>query len=231
MNMSKWQAIIFDLDDTLYPERDYVSSGFQAVAAWVDKSLQISREEAYRELWDLFSQGVRGNTFNQWLDDRGIPDGGRVKAMVNVYRSHDPDVKLYPGVRNLLEELRSNWALGLLSDGYLQVQKKKLAALDIEKYFDAVIFSDEWDREAWKPSPRPFLEALKRLAVQPQQAVYVADNPVKDFLGAREIGMATIRVCWEDGLYAHLEPPTPQHTPDYTIFRLDEIKELISLSG
>lgn len=227
MNVSKWQAIIFDLDDTLYPEIDYVSSGFRAVAAWVDENLQISRKEAYRELWDLFFQGVRGDTFNQWLHSRGIPDGGCVQAMVNVYRSHDPDLRLYPGVRSLLEELKINMALGLLSDGYLEVQRRKLAVLRIEKYFDVVVFSGEWDKAAWKPSPIPFLEAMERLAFQPRQAVYVADNPVKDFLGARKVGMATVRVCWEDGLYAHLDPPTPQHAPDYSINRLDEVKELL----
>ena len=225
--MSKWQTIVFDLDDTLYPERDYVSSGFQAVAAWVDENLQISREEAYRELWNLFSRGIRGNTFNQWLNDRGIPDGGLVKAMLNVYRSHDPDVRLYPGVRSLLEEMRANMTLGLLSDGYLVVQKKKFAALGIRKYFDVVVFSDDWGRAAWKPSTRSFREALKRLAVQPWHAVFVGDNPTKDFLGARKVGMATIRICWEDGLYTHLEPPTPQHASDYSINRLDEIRGLI----
>lgn len=228
--MSKWQAIIFDLDDTIYPEKDYVVSGFQAVADWVDKNLKISGEDAFREFKDLFSEGIRGNTFDQWLNIRGLPDDGKVQAMVSVYRSHNPNIRLYPGVKNLLEELKSNMTLGLLSDGYLEVQKRKITVLGIEKYFDVIIFSDELDRAAWKPSQRPYLEILKKFGLPPQQAVYVADNPTKDFLGAREVGMATIRICWEDGIYANLNPPTLQHAPDYYINRLDEIKELMMLN-
>jgi len=225
--MSRWRAIVFDLDDTLYPEQEYIRSGFQAVSIWVEENLQVPREEAFREFWDLFSRGVRGNTFNKWLDGCGLSDGGFVQALVNVYRVHDPEIKPYPDIRSLLEELKRNTALGLLSDGYLEVQKRKFSALGISEYFDVVVFSDEWGRTAWKPSPRPFQEIVRKLVVQPHEAVYVADNPTKDFLGAREVGMATIRVRWKGGLYAHLEPPTPQHAPDYVIYNLEEIKTLL----
>ena len=55
----KWRAIVFDLDDTLYPERDYVLSGFRAIARWAAEHLRIPAEDGYRELAELFAAGVR----------------------------------------------------------------------------------------------------------------------------------------------------------------------------
>ena len=64
----KWKAIIFDMDDTLYPERHYVLSGFRAVAKWFEANYGVSYETSGQTLISLFNKGIRGNTFNIWLD-------------------------------------------------------------------------------------------------------------------------------------------------------------------
>ena len=56
--------------------------------------------------------------------------------------------------------------MGLLSDGYLEVQQNKFKALDLAVFFDAVLFTDELGRQYWKPHTRPFKVLLQRLGVK-----------------------------------------------------------------
>lgn len=217
------QAIVFDLDDTLYPEHTFVLSGFRAVAAWTEERLGMPANQSFAELQNLFHEGVRGNTFDRWLESHGFNPNGLVPQMVRAYREHDPYIEPYPEVPALLQRLGQQYRLGLVSDGHLGVQQRKLAALNLRTYFDAVIFSDEWGRDAWKPSTKPFEVVLARLNLEGTEAVYVADNPSKDFLGARQLGMQTVRIRRPDGLYTHLEPPTPEHAPDAEIKTLEDL--------
>jgi len=218
------QAIVFDLDDTLYPERAYVLSGFRAVATWAGEHLGIPQHQGFAELRRLFEDGVRGDTFNRWLESQGFQPDSWVPQMVQIYREHTPHTEPYPEVPELLQRLRPRYRLGLVTDGYAEVQKRKLAALALTPCFDVLVFSDEWGREAWKPSSRPFEIVLERLGVTGSEAVYVGDNPSKDFLGAREVGMWTVRVRRPDGLYNHLEPPSPEHAPDAEIETLSDLE-------
>lgn len=222
------QAIVFDLDDTLYPERDYVLSGFRAVAKWSEINLCIPQEQGYARLYQLYASGVRSNTFNQWLHLFGV-DEGLVPALIQVYRKHEPQICPFPEIPALLAELHQHYRLGLLTDGYLEVQKRKLAALGLAASFDAVLFTDELGREHWKPSPKPFREMLLRLGIEaPDRAVYVADNPLKDFIGARETGMYTIWVRRAGGEYDHREPPTEAHCPHDMIQAIAELPRLLA---
>ena len=222
--MPALRAIIFDLDDTLYPERAYVLSGFRAVSIWAEEHLGIPTHHGFAELCRLFDEGIRGDTFNHWLESHSIKLDDWVTQMVRVYREHNPHIVPYPEAPELLQRLRSRYRLGLISDGYAEVQRRKLAALGLTPCFDALVFSDEWGREAWKPNSRPFEVAVERLAIAGPEAVYVADNPNKDFLGARQVGMWTVRVRRPDGLYSHLEPPSPQHAPNVEIATLSDLE-------
>ena len=218
------QAIVFDLDDTLYPERTYVLSGFRAVSTWAEEHLGIPQHQGFAELRRLFDQGVRGDTFNRWLDSHEINPDDWVTQMVQVYREHNPQIAPYPEVPELLQRLRPRYRLGLVSDGYAEVQRRKLATLGLTSCFDVLVFSDEWGREAWKPNSWPFEIILERLGITGPEAVYVADNPSKDFLGAREVGMWTVRVRRWDGLYSHLEPPAFEYAPDVEIETLSDLE-------
>ncbi len=222
--MSRWQAIVFDLDDTLYPECQYVLSGMRAVAVWAQKQLGFPPQRSFAEFRQLFQQGVRGDTFDRWLADRGLEPNGRLGAMVKAYRQHEPQITLEPAVRELLIRLGRRHRLGLVTDGYLDVQKRKVAALDLEHPIPAIVYSDALGRDAWKPSPRPFEAVLGRLSVSGDEAVYVADNPAKDFRGARQVGMDTIRIRRTDGLHRNAEPASPQDAPHEEIAALEELE-------
>ena len=220
--MKRWRAVVFDLDDTLFAEREYVLSGFKAVASWAESNLGVPESAAYADLSRMFEDGVRGDTFNRWLASLGQPLG-LVSELLQVYRRHQPVLRPYPGVTELLEALNPRCKLGLISDGYHEVQQAKFHALELATHFSAVVFSDAWGRDAWKPSVRPFQEILTRLDVSGEEVVYVADNPLKDFLGARATGMATVRTRYCAGDYAALEAPSEEYEPDLTV---DTVKEL-----
>lgn len=226
-NSSELRAIVFDLDDTLYSERSYVISGFMAVASWGERTLGIPGESGLQELERLLDQGTRGNIFDLWMTGHGIPPAPWIQQAVAIYRDHRPTIVPYPGVIELLTRLSKSYRLGLLSDGLLRVQRMKLGALRLEQYFDAVVFSDELGKEAWKPSTRPFMRMAEFLQVAPEEAVYVGENSLKDFLGARKIGMLAVRVLAPAGFYTTFDPPSPEYAADLEIEDLRQLEDLL----
>lgn len=222
------KAVIFDMDDTLYPERAFVLSGFRAVAAWAEQRLGLPAAQSAAVLGALYADGVRGDTFDRWLVSCGVRDSGTIiPQLVEVYRQHTPDIQPFAGVPRLLGVLRRSYSLGLVSDGYLAVQQRKLAALGLGPAFDAIVFSDELGREAWKPSSRPFALVCERLGTAPQHAVYIADNARKDFAGARLLDMKTIWLRRPDGEYAAELPPEPAYAAHAEVADLAELPALL----
>ena len=221
------KAIVFDLDDTLYPERQYVVSGFRAVAAWCEKELGLSSDDCAAELESLLDQGVRANTFNQLLRQHSFEPQDLVPQMLSVYRQHPPLIALYSGVAELLQRLKESYLLGLVSDGPVETQRRKLAALQLASYLDATVFSDELGIEARKPNVMPFQSVLDKLDISPREGLYVAENSLKDFFGARRIGMWTVRVREPSGFYTHIEPPTSDHAADVEIRTLADLEAVL----
>jgi len=226
-----WQAVVFDLDDSLYPEWQYVASGMCAVAAWIEETLRFPRARSLQELCVLSETSERGQTFNRWTEIHGLDPRVWVLRMVQVYRCHPPQIRPYPEVTAVLQRLAACCRLGLVSDGYRETQRQKWAALNLDKYFQAAVFSDDLGRENWKPSPLPFRMALEQLAVPAERSVYIGDNPHKDFCGARRIGMQTIRLRRQDGLYYHLDLPGPDGVADAEVADLSQIEfQLVQLA-
>jgi putative hydrolase of the HAD superfamily len=225
--MNKLQAIVFDLDDTLYSERDFVLSGFRAVAEWASENLGVEVEQGYTTLFNLYSEGVRNNTFDRWLTIHGIDRPELATKFIDIYRQHPPQIEPFPDTIDLLKTLDRSYQIGLVSDGYLEVQQRKWAALGLDIFFDAVVFSDQLGREKWKPSPAPFELVLEQLKIAPESSVYIGDNPRKDFFGARQLGMYTIQVKRTESEYGYFQPPDLAYCPHLIISSLAEV--LISI--
>lgn len=191
-------AVIFDLDDTLYPEQTYVRSGFAAVAAFLAPRIRATPASLAVRLAELHARDGRGRLFDTLIAEKGVPDPDRDLALsaVLVYRSHAPVLAPFPDVVQTLDRLRAAGVrVGLLSDGLASVQRAKLRALDeVVARLDAIVLTDELGREFWKPSPVPFRVACTILEVAPGDAAYVGNDPRKDFAGARLAGLRTIRV-------------------------------------
>ena len=216
-------AIIFDLDDTLYPERDYVLSGFDAVARWIEVRAGADAGNTRAGLVELFDGGAKRDAFDRWVSARRLPDAISVESMVRVYRDHDPLIELAPQTRALLTDLREHHRLGLITDGRADVQRRKLEALGVAELVDATVVTAQLGAGFSKPHPAAYQVALGRLDVDAAQAVYVADNPVKDFIGARSVGVASVRLRRHNGIYADLEPASHEHEPDLEITDLQHL--------
>jgi putative hydrolase of the HAD superfamily len=182
-------------------------------------------EQGLSELLGLFNSGIRGDNFDRWLKFHNLNSKELVTKVVQIYREHNPQIHPYPEVKELLQRLHLNYRLGLVSDGYVEVQKRKLISLNLISFFDIIVFTEELGREFWKPNPQPFNFILQRLNIRGPDAVYIADNPIKDFLGARKVGMWTVRVRRLDGLYSHMEPQSFEYASDI------EIEALVGLEA
>jgi putative hydrolase of the HAD superfamily len=213
-------AIVFDLDDTLYLERDYVSSGFRAVARHRAEVTSASEADIAADFERLFAAAPQLPVFDRWLESRSLPIKSHLDVMLSIYRGHTPAISLVRGTREALEELATRHPLGLLTDGSSARQHAKLAALGLTGFFAAVVVSDEIGPDVRKPDPRPFERVAAKLGVAPRDAVYIADNPEKDFIGARAAGFRSIRLRLTEGMHAQREPASAAHAPDAEIHDL-----------
>ena len=217
------RALLFDLDDTLYNEKQFVKSGFSKVAEFVENKFKIEKKVYYKILIDVFNKGKRGNIFNIALERVNIIfDEDIIRSIVKVYREHNPNIELDKNIRSLLIKLRRIYSLGIITDGYFEVQKKKVQALKLEELFDSIIYTDKYGKEYWKPNVFGYKLALEEFQILPEEAVYIGDNPHKDFIGAKKIGITTVRVLKPDREYSNVRLDK-DHEADYEIRELQEI--------
>lgn len=218
------KLLVFDLDDTLFPEREFVLSGFRAVDLWVRQILGC--ESFYTIAADLFERGDRGNLFNQALQALEIEDTPeRIQQMIGVYRTHSPDISLFEDARWALSHF-STGPLGIITDGYLNVQKRKAKVLGLEERVDTIVYTDAYGRQNWKPSPLPYQKMMQATGVDPTDCIYVGDNPKKDFIQARALGWRTFHICRQQAEYAHLVVEKP-YQADVQIKSLYELADMV----
>jgi putative hydrolase of the HAD superfamily len=191
------RAVLFDLDDTLYPEREFVDGGFQAVAGFLTARTRRPEAELAERLRELHGRDGRGRLFDTLLAEHGLGDDpDLVTACLLVYRTHPTRLAPFPGVEALLDRLRETEVrTGLVSDGNAAVQSRKLAGLgSVADRLEAVVLTELLGPGYAKPSPVPFRVACLLLDVPPSATIYVGNDPRKDFAGARSAGLSTIRI-------------------------------------
>lgn len=188
------RAYIFDLDDTLYCEHDYVRSGFYAVAnAICEQYSNLQVTTIYNECLRVWKAHGRGKVFDIVCDKYEIDMD--IKSLVQLYREHVPDITLYPDAVEVLTVLQNKGVLtGLITDGNSTMQWRKIKALDVEKYMDVVVVTGDLGEEYWKPSPVSYIKVAQALNVPLESCVYIGDNPHKDFVTAKKLGMKTLRI-------------------------------------
>jgi len=193
------KVILFDLDDTLYNERDFVFSGFMEVAKYISEKHNLDLNSLYEDILDIFREKGRGKVFNILCEKYSLEEN--IESLVDIYRNTVPNVKLYDDALYMLENLKDKYKLGLVTDGKNTVQWNKIKALDIEKYMDKIIVTDDLGRDYWKPSTKPFMLMIEHFGGAPEEYIYIGDNPNKDFIGCKRLGINTIRIIREVGDY------------------------------
>lgn len=188
-------VIVFDLDDTLYLECDYVESGLRAVGVWAGQQLGVPGLGG--RMLEHFRAGGRGHLFDDALTEAGIaPRPDLVDRMIRVYRQHRPTIHLAEDAVRYLASPPPRTALALITDGYLDAQRRKIRALGLHMSgIELGVCTDRWGREDWKPSCRAFDHVQAFFGLPAGAFVYVADNPAKDFHAPRRLGWHSIRIC------------------------------------
>jgi putative hydrolase of the HAD superfamily len=192
--------VVFDLDDTLYLERDFVRGGFRAVGDHLRRELGV--RGFFRAAWKRFIAGERGFVFDRVLADNGIaPDRPLIRTLLRIYRTHSPKLRLCPDARRFLSRPPDGAAIAIITDGQLPVQKAKVRALGLDKVVDEIVITGQWGPRFAKPHPRAYRRLERRFRLPGSACLYVGDNPAKDFQAPRALGWSAIRMRRPGGLH------------------------------
>jgi len=224
--VSKRALIVFDLDDTLYPERQYVRSGYRAVSRCLDERFgNGNRFEQF--LWNRFCRGSAAGAFDALNSEFGLGLSSRqILDLVTVYREHPPEIQAFRAMPHLLSLLHGRYSLGLLSDGFLPAQRLKLEALQLTRFFDEVVYTEEMGRESWKPSPDGFQRMSEAMDVPHERCAYVGDNLAKDFIAPNSLGWLTVRYV-HPGQVHRLPAPDESALPQHTVHLPGQLMETV----
>lgn len=171
------KIFVFDLDDTLYSERDFEKSGIE----FVYENLSIKHISLETIL----------NNRNNWIEliINGSNNQFTLQMVLDIYRNHFPTIQLYKDAKEFLEKLHSQGIeMSLITDGRSITQRNKLRALGIESFFKNIIISEEVNSE--KPSQNNFNMVMNNKLAE--NYIYIADNPKKDFITPNKLGWTSI---------------------------------------
>ncbi len=216
-------AIIFDLDDTLFEEKDFVISGFSAVAADIAKAATSKKQIVFNYLLKQFYKKGRGKIFNAALQHFGLTDTPEeVARLVQLYRHHPANITFYPGVKSLLKRLHKNFYLAVVTDGATEIQTNKVNALCLQELVDYIVYC--WEIGAPKPDTRGYALALDYFKIPANHAIIIGDHPINDIAAAKELGTWTIRV--HTGRFSQLSN-LERTKPDFDIKIVTDIEEIL----
>ena len=225
------KAVIFDLDDTLISEKEYIRSGFKVVSDKIGSDFNLDAKYIYEIIYSEFEVDSK-NVFNRTLDKLEVEyEIEYIKELINTYRNHMPNIKLYDDAKYIIEKLYSKGIkLGIITDGYAVTQRNKLNVLNIEKYFEHIIVTDELGREYWKPHKKSYELMKLKLNLDYEEMIYVGDNISKDFVTANKLGMHTVMINREDGVYSNLKFEN-EYKAKIEVMDLKDISRVIDTLG
>lgn len=216
-------VVAFDLDDTLFPERDYLHSAYREIASILSAKYGIDRGGC---LDAMLAGGF--DALISLLDDRAIAHEEDVMWCVDRYRHHKPDISLSPIVKSTLSGLKQRGvAIALITDGRITTQTLKIEGLGLNDYISPEDISISEAIGADKSQPLPFLRVMQRHP-DAERYVYVGDNPTKDFFHPNALGWITIGLL-DEGINIHKQvfDTPPEYQPQCWIARLNDIISLL----
>lgn len=186
------KAVFFDLDNTLYDNKQYFLGAFKEIANYLFKKHGILREKTYKDLIKLWKEktSIYLYLFDDLLDVLKLKK--ELKKVIKIFNDYEGKLRPYPGVISVLKELKKrNYKLGIITDGNVKRQKRKIKALGFGNFFQVIIYTK---KSKPKPSKTSFLTAFKKMNIKPKNTYYIADNPLVDFEGSKKTGMKTVRI-------------------------------------
>ncbi len=213
------RAIIFDLDNTLYPYTPCDNAGRDSLYAYLNPICPMPREEFAKLYIDCDAETKRLNPltaaghnrilfYHHMCEVLGIPGDVYDIPMYNAYwDAYLNAMQIFPGALELLQKLKvKKIPLGICSDLTLHIQIRKLQKLGLIGIFDKITVSEEVGAD--KPAAIMFTSIAQKLGAAPKDCMMIGDNYKRDILGARAVGMQTI-------LYGETREDTPS-AKDFT---------------
>ena len=205
-------AVIFDLDGVL----------LDSESAWVEVKKEFTEESGghWEERARVEMLGMSSTEWSQYMhDELGVPvpperiSSDVANRLVQLYRGHLP---LLPGAVQAVQSLAGHWPLGLASSSNRNVIDLALKEAGLAGDFEATVSSEEVERG--KPAPDVYLEAARRLGVEPSECVAIEDS-TNGIRSGHAAGTAVIAVPNQDF------PPEPEALALAAVV-LDSLKEL-----
>lgn len=185
-------VIVFDLDDTLYNELDYLKSAYKSIARFLEPT---DWKQLYSKIFSMYRSKI--NVFEFLSNDYEI----EIELLIEMYRNHYPNIQLFDGVLDVFDAIKSkNGKIGIITDGRSNTQRTKIKSLGILDYIDKIIISDEIGSE--KPSLSNF-KAIEDF-LSGTTYFYIADNIKKDFITPNTLGWKSVALI-DNGKNIHFE--------------------------
>ena len=207
--------LIFDLDDTLFQEIDFLKSAYAHISSKISMSEQRG---IYNRMLEKYQR--KENVF-EWLVTeyrQSLPEV-TVQWLLKEYREHIPTIALSEATIAFMRIASERTVpMGLITDGRSITQRNKLKALGIEHYFQDIIISEEFGSE--KPDERNYLYFEKKYPGM--NFYFFGDNTSKDFIVPARLHWTTI--CIKNvGNHIHQQSFDKNPVPDFLISGFDEI--------
>ena len=189
------RAIVFDLDNTLTDFMRMKAAAIDAaVDAMIDAGLALSRDAVRGRIDAIYQE--QGMEYQKVFDELLESELGHIdpkilaSGIIAYRRARESALVVYPHVQmTLLELVRRGIKLGVVSDAPGPQAWLRLCQLGLQHVFEAVVTFE--DTRELKPGPAPFREVLRRLGVEPTDALMVGDWAARDVVGAKKLGMRT----------------------------------------
>jgi len=218
--------LVFDLDDTLYPEITYVHSGFRAVAIHLEQTYGLSAQESFNHMLRTLEQHGRGEVFDHLLKSVNLFSQARVRQCLSVYRRHHPNIELYPDAREfLLKQLVASAPLYLVTDGNKHTQAAKISALKLDGFFKKMFITRRYGLDKEKPSLYCFEKICHLENCGFNQLMYVGDNPAKDFINLKKVGGQAVRLL--KGMHKDIVADS-RHDAHYHVQDFVELEQVVN---
>lgn len=194
--------VVFDLDDTLYPERQFALCGFRACGVWAKAEFGV--DGVGEEMTRLLDAGMLGKLFKMVLESH-VPDHRpeHLVALREAYRGAVAELTLFEDAVWALDHYAAKGPLALITDGTQTVQRKKVTALALEPRFREIVYTDALgeERAYAKPHPMAFERVAAVIGASGDRFVYVGDNPFKDFVAPNAMGWTTVQIVRDGGIH------------------------------
>ncbi|MEJ2766414.1 pyrimidine 5'-nucleotidase [Photobacterium sp. MCCC 1A19761] len=221
----KYQWILFDADETLFHFDAFEGLRLMFSRYGIDFTHQdfATYQEVNKPLWVNYQDGVinaqelQHIRFQTWADKLNIT----TKTMNTAFLEAMADICTpLPGARELLDNLKAHCRLGIITNGFTDLQQVRLERNGLQDHFSALIISEQVG--AAKPDRRIFEHAFSEMGhPNKAQILMVGDNPHSDILGGLNAGIDT---CWLNP-QGHSAPEGIQ--PHYQVSSLNELNTLL----